>query len=298
MLEYGKHKAFIISVITRWGSNFGMIHSLLRTKTALQRYALDSRANFPVKPNQPDGDLIRLILSHDFWRDVEIVHQVLQPVHEVQKKSESSKSHLGHVIARWNSIRTKWLTMRESGQYPQVEAIFAGDETSIWTRRHKKQQNDLTWLAWVLDPGNDDRSTVDASRMSDILRFLKEHTPTESHTKVIEDFFAFRDCEGKFGRWRDFWKEYKDKPTLFWKYHRSEALPCFSAMNFVQDKYRSRLSAEKTDMLTFIYMNSKVLRRKPSEPAPTWYNLTEDQEEEFENLAYEYVCGFDDEEVS
>src|SRR5467141_1365969 len=49
------------------------------------------------------------------------------------------------------------------------------------------------------------------------------------------------------------------------------------------------LSAEKTDMLTFIYMNSKVLRRKPSEPAPTWYNLTEDQEEEFENLAYEYV---------
>jgi len=72
----------------------------------------------------------------------------------------------------------------------------------------------------------------------------------------------------------------------------------FSAMNFVQDKYRSRLSAEKTDMLTFIYMNSKVLRRKPSEPAPTWYNLIEDQEEEFENLAYEYVCGFDDEEVS
>jgi hAT family C-terminal dimerisation region len=295
-----------------------MIHSLLRTKTALQRYALDSRANFPVKPNQPDGDLIRLILSHDFWRDVEIVHQVLQPVHEVQKKSESGKSHLGHVIARWNSIRTKWLTMRESGQYPQVEAIFAGDETSIWTRRYKKQQNDLTWLAWVLDPGNDDRSTVDASRMSNILSFLKEHTPTESHTKVIEDFFAFRDCEGKFGGWRDFWKEYKDKPLLFWKVVAGEAphlsalairvfstpansVPSersFSAMNFVQDKYRSRLSAEKTDMLTFIYMNSKVLRRKPSEPAPTWYNLTEDQEEEFENLAYEYVCGFDDEEVS
>ena len=68
-------------------------------------------------------------------------------------------------------------------------------------------------------------------------------------------------------------------------------------MNFIQDKYRSRLSADKTDMLTFIYMNSKVLRRQPSEPAPTWHNLTEDQEEEFENLAYEYACTFDDKEV-
>ena len=64
-------------------------------------------------------------------------------------------------------------------------------------------------------------------------------------------------------------------------------------MNLIQDEYRSRLSTEKTDMLTFIYMNSKVLRQQPSEPAPTWYNLTEDQEEEFEDLAFEYICRFE-----
>ena len=50
-------------------------------------------------------------------------------------------------------------------------------------------------------------------------------------------------------------------------------------------------------MLTFIYMNSKVLRRQPSEPALTWYNVTEDQEEELEDLAYEYICRFGDNEV-
>jgi hypothetical protein len=63
-------------------------------------------------------------------------------------------------------------------------------------------------------------------------------------------------------------------------------------MDFAQDKYQSCLSA---DMLPFIYMNSKVLRRQPSEPAPTWYNLTE---EKLENLAYEYVCKFDDKEAN
>ena len=39
-------------------------------------------------------------------------------------------------------------------------------------------------------------------------------------------------------------------------------------------------------------MNSKVLRRQPTEPAPTWYNITEEQEEELENLAYEYLCHY------
>ena len=133
--------------------------------------------------------------------------------------------------------------------------------------------------------------------------------------KVIEDFFAFRDYEGKFGRWHDFWKkDYTKKPILFWKMIAGEAphlsalaiqvfsMPAnsvpsewsFSAMNFIQDEYRSHLSAEKTDMLTFIYMNSKTLRQQPSEPAPTWYNITEDQEEEFEDLAYRYICWFDD----
>ena len=175
-----------------------MVNSLLRTKTALQRYALDSRANFPAKQNQPGGDTIRLILNHDFWTDVEITHQILQPVHEAQKKSESSKSHLGHVLARWDSIRTKWQAMRESGQYPRLEMIFANDEASIWAKRHKKQQTDLTWLAWVLDLGNDKRSTLDASHMSKILGLLKQHTREEKHTEVIEDFFSFRDCEGKF----------------------------------------------------------------------------------------------------
>ena len=124
---------------------------------------------------------------------------------------------------------------------------------------------------------------------------------------------AFRVAFASLPFHREFWKEdYVKKPVLFWKVVSGEApglsamairvfstpansVPSersFSAMNFLQDEYRSRLSAERTDMLTFIYMNSKVLRRQPSEPAPTWYNITEEQEEELENLAYEYLCQY------
>ena len=135
------------------GLNFGMIHSLYHMKSALQWYALDPCAKFVVKSNKDDqiinldADIIKLILDHDFWQNVEIIYQILQPVHEVQKMSESCKSHLDHVLTRWNSIRIKWQAMLESGQYPQIEAIFAGDGNSIWTQWYAKQQTDLSWLA-------------------------------------------------------------------------------------------------------------------------------------------------------
>ena len=83
-----------------------MIHSLLSTKSALQQYALDPRAKFVVKSDKDmqmdnlDTGIIELILSHDFWQDVDIIYQILQPVHEVQKMSESCRSHLGHVLDR------------------------------------------------------------------------------------------------------------------------------------------------------------------------------------------------------
>lgn len=296
-------------MLTRWGSNYGMISSILRTKEALQRYGLDGRSSLTTGGTS----LINVILSRDFWVNVETIEQILQPVHEVQKMSESCKSHLGHVLQRWNTIDHRWLAMRRSGQFPQVEMIYAGDHNSIWRQRSVKQQTDLTWLAWALDPGNSDRSNLPAGRIDNMLSLLKKHTAPEQHTEVVEDFFAFRDCDGKFGAWREFWKEdYVKKPVLFWKVVSGEApslsamairvfstpansVPSersFSAMNFLQDEYRSRLSAERTDMLTFIYMNSKVLRRQPTEPAPTWYNITEEQEEELENLAYEYLCHY------
>ena len=188
-----------------------MIHSLFHTKSALQHYTLDPRAKFVVcsdknndQMNNLDTGIIKLILDHEFWRDVEIIYQILQPVHEVQKMSESCKSHLGHVLSRWNSIRIQWQAMRESGQYPQIDRIFAGDENSIWMKQYAKQQTDLTWLAWILDPGNDIHSTLSAGHTDNILGLLKRYTSVMKHVEVIEDFFAFRDCEGKFGRWRDF----------------------------------------------------------------------------------------------
>src|SRR5271156_5195983 len=38
--EYGTQKALILSGITRWGTQFNMVNSLLRSKQALRNYAV------------------------------------------------------------------------------------------------------------------------------------------------------------------------------------------------------------------------------------------------------------------
>jgi hypothetical protein len=186
-----------------------MIYSLLCTRSALQRYALDPNAKFTIKADKDgetsnlDNDIIKLLLGREFWQDVETVFQILQPVHEVQKMSESCKSHLGHVLARWDSIRIQWQTMRDSGQYSQIDAIFSSNENFVWTQWYIKQQTDLTWLAWILDPDNDNCSIINTGYIDNMLNLLKKYTSSEKHIEIVEDFFAFRDYKGKFARWHD-----------------------------------------------------------------------------------------------
>lgn len=176
-------------MLTRWGSNYGMISSILRT---LQRYGLDGRSSLTTGGTF----LINVILSRDFWVKLSRYCNLYT---KSKKCRNPARATFGHVLQRWNTIDHRWLAMRRSGQFPQVEMIYAGDHNSIWRQRSVKQQTDLTWLAWALDPGNSDRSNLPAERIDNMLSLLKKHTAPEQHTEVVEDFFAFRDCDGKFG---------------------------------------------------------------------------------------------------
>ena len=59
----------------------------------------------------------------------------------------------------------------------------------------------------------------------------------------------------------------------------------FSAVNFIQDEHRTRLSAEKTDQLIYIFMNTRTLRRQQG-PPPTWDNLTPEEEQALEDQVF------------
>lgn len=290
---------------------------MLRTKEALFRYALDPRTKFNTQSVIESG-VHEVISSLEFWSDIEALARILQPVHEAQKMSESQMAHLGHVIKRWDDILMEWQKLLSTGQYPQLHNVIE----DVWASRHTKQHNELTWLAWALDPANEGRAKMMPSTQQTILGALRKYTPPDEHAEMLEDYFAFRDVQGKFGHHRDdIWTvDFTSKPVLFWKLASVDAkalsgvaqrvfsspansVPSersFSAMNFIQDDFRSRLSADKTDKLTFIYMNSKVLRRTKDDKVPAWYNIGEEDEEALEDLAFSYVsrCESGDDDVS
>ena len=111
---YSCHQSLILSVITRWGTQFRLIQSVLRNKNALKCYASDYGDLLVTQRIKKSA--IDIIGARDFWMQMESIHELLQPLNEELKKLESSKSHLGHVLSRWLGILEhledrKWQTL-------------------------------------------------------------------------------------------------------------------------------------------------------------------------------------------
>ena len=84
------------------GLTFVSFSLLSKNKDALKRYASDY-GDHPAKQRIKQS-AIDIIRSRDFWVQLESIRELLQPLDEELKKSESGKSHLGHVLSRWLRI--------------------------------------------------------------------------------------------------------------------------------------------------------------------------------------------------
>ena len=94
--EYGQTWAIILTVATRWGSEKGLLDGLFRSKAAIQRYAI----RFKDMPK----DVLDIILSSEFWANLEALRVILKPLDDALRMSESNQSTLAHVVSRCNTI--------------------------------------------------------------------------------------------------------------------------------------------------------------------------------------------------
>lgn len=102
----GKTYALTLSVITRWGTQYCLIHSLLRSKNALKRYGTRDDLDHE-KSEEGKGNYARMmetIMDRNFWHDLEDMIEILKPLHDCQVMSESGDAHLGYVVKRWKTI--------------------------------------------------------------------------------------------------------------------------------------------------------------------------------------------------
>ena len=177
----------------------------------------------------------------------------------------------------------------------------------IWDDLFQQQTTDIHSVAFFLDPSHVDVPLA-AETQAKIVSFLRRyiHCNDEAWVGIMEDFFQFREKQGKFNRQNpsNIWSlPLTQRPKLFWQHcksispllgqfaHRIFSTPAnsvpsersFSAMNYIIDKFRASMEMERGNQATYIYMNSRALRRAKKAATTGWYHLNDAEERALED---------------
>src|SRR5579859_990040 len=81
MQYYGKHQSLVLSVITRWGTQYLLILSVLKNKDAIKRYASEFQSH-PTSERLKQ-EALDTIMDWEMWGKLEALHEVLNPLMNV-----------------------------------------------------------------------------------------------------------------------------------------------------------------------------------------------------------------------
>ena len=131
----GKTYALTLSVITRWGTQYRLIHSLLQSKDALRRYGTRDDLDYE-KSDEGKGShskMIESITNRNFWYDLEDLIEIYKPFHDCQIMSESGDVYFSYFIKRWKTIELYLQSLHNCVGFQQshkVDNIFLSRQTT------------------------------------------------------------------------------------------------------------------------------------------------------------------------
>ena len=100
--KQGQPCAFLLAILTRWGTQYSMVKSLLQNKSALYLWVADLKAQMGKKKGE--NTIAADITNPGFWNTLLSIEQIIQPIHEAQKESKCDRSTLAKVVPRWISL--------------------------------------------------------------------------------------------------------------------------------------------------------------------------------------------------
>lgn len=180
----GKKRAFILSVLTRWGTQVNMIESVSRNRQALQDFCEDNRCELsPV--------LKQLLWDSGFWKNIMLINNILQPIHDIQYSSEKDGYKVHHVIRGWKQIRVHLnLWSIDTDQDAEIQLL----NKRIFIPRYQKQVMDVHVVAYFFHPSNHQVTnsclTLETHFAGVLIRFFKQYKV--DHLMGLSQFFAFR----------------------------------------------------------------------------------------------------------
>jgi hypothetical protein len=158
-----------------------VLKGIKRSKNPLRRFIRDK------KNDCEDKRVIKLLNDVFFWRDLDELMLLLEPLHEAQIMSESSKGHLNQVKRRWDDIRTH-LAAHE----------HASELLDLFDVRREKQTSAVHYLAWHLDPRNRAAKHRDYGDLAIVFDFFKEHYSPSDYTTLKAEYVKYKGMKNEF----------------------------------------------------------------------------------------------------
>lgn len=189
--------------------------------------------------------------------------------------SESDRSNLGYIIPRWNTIRKQWTLL--ANQMPH----FDWDNiTAVYEARRTAQSTPEVYAAWFLDPRfRLEVANLISDNLQQVVNFLHLHTK-HAATALQFELLQFHHANDIYNVPLDGVEAIR-QPQYYWMTIAMRDPRCIlvqpalrlfnclansvpserasSHQNYIQNKVRNRLSQVKTDMLGFVYYNSRIL---------------------------------------
>jgi Protein of unknown function (DUF 659) len=97
--NYSKEIALVLPALTRWRTHLDCFQSLQNSKTAIEQALMDVR----IRQNM-NSPLRTHILSDDFWRDLNIITKIMEPMVSTLKLFESDISILSTVYSYFKKV--------------------------------------------------------------------------------------------------------------------------------------------------------------------------------------------------
>jgi hypothetical protein len=277
-------RAFILSVITRWGTQSAMVAAVLDNRRPLKAYLDDPRAECA-------PDVRSIIEDTAFWAVLEDLGALLHGISKRQKASEGEQAHVGMVRKRWDEIRLHLESSLRFGLF-KTNQQAAARILPAFDRRRNVQSVALHTVAFFLDSANfAAHLSVEENNIVD--EFLTEYGNDQARHQYID----YRSQSGQsssialligpgllfagnFTRQNRVWLHASDA-VAFWRgmkpfapqlsslclrlFHAlANSVPserAFSSRNLVHSVLRNRLGAERADQLCFVHINRRILQR-------------------------------------
>eukprot|EP01112_Ceratiomyxa_fruticulosa_P012737 TRINITY_DN3545_c0_g1_i1.p1 TRINITY_DN3545_c0_g1~~TRINITY_DN3545_c0_g1_i1.p1 ORF type:complete len:573 (-),score=99.89 TRINITY_DN3545_c0_g1_i1:340-2058(-) len=263
----GKILAIITPALTRWGTHYGMIESLIRSRQVIIQY---------VQEHLQKSDALRLsILDPSWWNKLEELRNVLRPITWTLKRFDSDDITIAQVRELW-----KRMTIKVQQTYADGEQKVLDILAERWKYIGENTQN-LYNFAFALNPmylhHKHARFDLDSQEQENLEKWIESEIGKEGK----EEFDRYTSQTHHYLPRKSSYNE--PDPTVFWgkvqvwgKGEFTEKFAMFakcvlsipststasernwSAFGRIYSQLRNRLTPLKAFKLTYIYTNSRT----------------------------------------